>query len=53
MGLLGAVLGKVIVLGVAGACGFVVGGPVGAGMAMSHAAVAAHTAALVGMVAPL
>ena len=53
MGFLGALLGKVIVLGIAGICGFVVGGPIGAGMAMSHAAVAANTAAVVGMVAPL
>ena len=53
MGLLGAILGKVIVLGVAGAVGFVTGGPVGAGIAVSQAAVAANTAGLVGAVAPL
>ena len=53
MGLLGAILGKIIVLGVAGAVGFLGGGPVGAGVAMSQAAVAANTAGLVGVVAPL
>ena len=53
MAALGAFLGKVIVMGVAGTVGFISGGPVGAGLAMSNAAVAAHTASLVGLVAPL
>jgi len=53
MGILGALLGKAIVLVVAGGVGFVLGGPIGAGIAVSQAAVAANTAGLVGMVAPL
>ena len=40
MGLLGAILGKTLVIAVAG-------GPIGAGIALSHAATAANTAALV------
>jgi len=53
MAAVGAFLGKVLVLGVSGTVGFITGGPVGAGLAMSNAAVAAHTASLVGMLAPL
>jgi len=53
MGFLGALLGKVVVIAVAGVAGFVVGGPPGAGVAIAHAAVAANTAGLVGWLAPL
>lgn len=53
MGVLGSVLGRALTLAVAGGVGFILGGPVGAGVAMSQAAVAAHTAGLVGMLAPL
>jgi hypothetical protein len=53
MGILGSFLGRVVTLGVAAAVGFIAGGPVGAGLAMSNAAVAAHTAGLVGLLAPL
>lgn len=53
MGLLGFVVGKVIILGAAAAVGFVTGGPVGAGIAVSQASVAAHAVGLAGMAAPL
>lgn len=53
MGALGFFLGRALAFGVAGAVGFITGGPVGAGIAMSNAAVAAHTASLAGMLAPL
>jgi len=53
MGFLGSVLGRVLTLGVAAVAGFAVGGPAGAGLAMANAAVASHTAGLVGLLAPL
>lgn len=53
MGLLGFVLGKVVILGAAATVGFITGGPVGAGIAVSQASVAAHSVALAGALAPL
>jgi len=53
MALLGAFLGNAVVLLSSGAVGFILGGPVGAGIAMSQATVAANAAGLVGVLAPL
>ena len=53
MAILGSILGRALTLAVAGGVGFILGGPVGAGIAMSQATVAAHAAGLAGLLAPL
>lgn len=53
MGVVGSFLGKGLVMLTAGTVGFILGGPVGAGIAMSEAAVTSHVMSLVGLLAPL
>jgi hypothetical protein len=53
MALLGSVLGRLLTLAVVGGVGLILGGPVGAGIAMSEATVLAHTVGLAALLAPL
>jgi len=53
MGAIGYIVGKTIILGTAGIGGFITGGPVGAGIAMSQAVTAAHAVGLAALLAPL
>eukprot|EP00297_Palpitomonas_bilix_P025443 CAMPEP_0113884734 /NCGR_PEP_ID=MMETSP0780_2-20120614/10460_1 /TAXON_ID=652834 /ORGANISM="Palpitomonas bilix" /LENGTH=52 /DNA_ID=CAMNT_0000872463 /DNA_START=1 /DNA_END=155 /DNA_ORIENTATION=+ /assembly_acc=CAM_ASM_000599 len=52
MGAIGYIVGKTIILGTAGIGGFITGGPVGAGIAMSQAVTAAHAVGLAALLAP-
>ena len=53
MGVFGFILGKTILIGVSGGIGFIVGGPIGAAMAMSEACAVSHAVDLALLVSPL
>jgi len=53
MALLGYIIGKTVIVTVAGISGFIVGGPVGAGIAISQVCVATGVTEIVLLTSPL